>query len=300
MEVYTTIEDLKRGVKCCKSKGKKVGFVPTMGFLHEGHLSLIRRAREENDIVVVSIFVNPTQFGPNEDLNKYPRDFDRDKKLLEQEKIDFLFCPSVEEMYPNDKDNDFVEVEELGQKLCGKSRPTHFRGVATVVKKLFDIVEPDRAYFGKKDYQQYVILKKMVKDLKMSVEIIGCPIVREKDGLAMSSRNSYLSTQERSAALVLVNALNLAKEYIENPKYQVPMTNRLISNIEDFIRKESLARIDYVEIVDSETLDPVETVEKWNLVALAVYIGKTRLIDNLVVGDPATPSVASQGKEGIG
>ena len=274
--VLDKINELRDRVKGWKSQGLKVGFVPTMGYLHEGHESLIKRASEENDKVVVSIFVNPIQFGPKEDLSTYPRDLERDSKVCEGAGADIIFHPKSEEMYFEDFST-FVDMNGLTSGLCGKSRPTHFRGVCTVVTKLFNIVSPDRAYFGEKDAQQLAIIKRMVRDLNIDVEVIGCPIVREKDGLAKSSRNTYLSIEERSAATILSKALNIAREKIKDGERT---SSNIISTIKEIIESEKLARIDYIEVVDSFSMEGVDTIEKSVLVAIAVFIGKTRLIDN--------------------
>ncbi|MBX9139109.1 MULTISPECIES: pantoate--beta-alanine ligase [unclassified Clostridium] len=276
MIVLDKINELRDRVKGWKSQGLKVGFVPTMGYLHEGHESLIKRASEENDKVVVSIFVNPIQFGPKEDLSTYPRDLERDSKVCEGAGADIIFHPKSEEMYFEDFST-FVDMNGLTSGLCGKSRPTHFRGVCTVVTKLFNIVSPDRAYFGEKDAQQLAIIKRMVRDLNIDVEVIGCPIVREKDGLAKSSRNTYLSIEERSAATILSKALNIAREKIKDGERT---SSNIISTIKEIIESEKLARIDYIEVVDSFSMEGVDTIEKSVLVAIAVFIGKTRLIDN--------------------
>ena len=276
MIVLEKINELRDRVKAWRSEGLKVGFVPTMGYLHEGHESLIKRASEENDKVVVSIFVNPIQFGPKEDLSTYPRDLERDSKVCERAGANIIFHPENEEMYFNDFYT-FVDMNGLTNGLCGKSRPTHFRGVCTVVTKLFNIVAPDRAYFGEKDAQQLAVIKRMVRDLNIDVEVIGCPIVREKDGLAKSSRNTYLSTEERSAAIILNKALNIAKEKIEDGER---ISSNIISTVKDIIESEKLARIDYIEVVDSFSMESVDKIEKSVLVAIAVFIGKTRLIDN--------------------
>ncbi len=276
MIVLDKINELRDRVKGWKSQGLKVGFVPTMGYLHEGHESLIKRASEENDKVVVSIFVNPIQFGPKEDLSTYPRDLERDSKVCEGAGADIIFHPKSEEMYFEDFST-FVDMNGLTSGLCGKSRPTHFRGVCTVVTKLFNIVLPDRAYFGEKDAQQLAIIKRMVRDLNIDVEVIGCPIVREKDGLAKSSRNTYLSIEERSAATILSKALNIAREKIKDGERT---SSNIISTIKEIIESEKLARIDYIEVVDSFSMEGVDTIEKSVLVAIAVFIGKTRLIDN--------------------
>jgi pantoate--beta-alanine ligase len=257
-----------------------VGFVPTMGYLHEGHLELVRKARKENNIVIVSIFVNPTQFGPSEDFEQYPRDTERDLSLLNKEKTDIVLMPPSDEMYPKDFDT-WVDVKGVTERLEGEVRQGHFRGVATVVAKLFNIVEPDKAYFGQKDAQQAVVIRKMAKDLNMNLEIVICPTVREPDGLAMSSRNSYLSKDERSAALVLWDSLNLARQLWSNGERSSIKIKQEMVNL---IQKEKRAKIDYVSIADSETLEEMEKVDELSLVSLAVYIGKTRLIDNIMLG----------------
>lgn len=275
MRVISSIEEIKK----IKKENISIGLVPTMGYLHEGHISLIKRAREENDIVITSIFVNPTQFGPNEDFEKYPRDEKRDLQKCEENGCDIVFLPQKEDMYPKDFLT-FVQVEKLGKGLCGKSRPIHFRGVTTVLTKLFNIVKPDRAYFGQKDAQQLVIVKKMVEDLNMDVEIIGCPIVREADGLAISSRNTYLSAEERNDALFLNKSLKLAKNLIENGE-------KNISTIKDEMEKTILSgknnTIDYIEFVDTKTLNPISQIKYEVLIAIAVKAGNTRLIDNMIV-----------------
>lgn len=265
-------------VKAWKKEGFSIGFVPTMGYLHEGHESLIKRAASENDKVVVSIFVNPTQFGPNEDLEKYPRDLQKDSEICEGAGATLIFHPEVEEMYSKGACT-AVNMTGLTEGLCGKSRPTHFSGVCTVVAKLFNIVPADNAYFGEKDAQQLAVIKKMVEDLNIDINIIGCPIVREVDGLAKSSRNVYLSPEERKAALVLSKALNAAKAAIERGEKN---TNNLKGLILEVIEKEPLAKIDYVEIVDSRNLKSIQVIENKVLAAIAVYIGKTRLIDNFI------------------
>lgn len=253
-----------------------MGLVPTMGYLHEGHKSLIVKAVSENDRVVVSDFVNPTQFGVNEDLSSYPRDLNRDAALCEEAGADVIFHPEPEEMYFPDNCT-FVDMDRLTKGLCGKTRPTHFRGVCTVVSKLFNIVTPDRAYFGQKDAQQLAVIRRMVRDMNFGITIVGCPIVREEDGLAMSSRNTYLNPKERKAALILHESLTLGEELIRaGEKDAVKVKNAIVKHM----KTEPLARIDYVEIVDGETLEPAETIEGPILAATAVYIGKTRLIDN--------------------
>ena len=263
MQVTKTIEETRKQIKAWKKEGKTVGLVPTMGFLHEGHASLIKKCREENDIVVVSDFVNPTQFGPTEDLEAYPRDFERDSKLCESLGADMIFCPEPSEMYHDP--HAFVSIDTLSETLCGKTRPIHFKGVCTVVSKLFHIVAPDKAYFGQKDAQQLAIIRKMVEDLNFDIEIVGCPIIREEDGLAKSSRNTYLSKEERKAALCLSTGM---------------MAEELLGKMRAVIEAEPLAKIDYVSVVDALTMQPVEKIDKNVLVAMAVYIGKTRLIDN--------------------
>ncbi|HOE13673.1 MAG TPA: pantoate--beta-alanine ligase [Candidatus Saccharicenans sp.] len=277
MEVTSKVAELQGKIKGWKQKGLRVGFVPTMGYLHEGHLSLVREAKRRNDRTAISIFVNPKQFGPAEDYNVYPRDFKRDVALLEKEGVDLIFYPGVEEMYPAGYKT-YVEVEDLENKLCGRSRPGHFRGVCTVVLKLFNLIQPDEAYFGWKDAQQVIILKKMVEDLNLPVKIRPMPLIREEDGLALSSRNIYLNQQERQAALVLYRSLDLAEKMIKNGEREAARIRQQMVNL---ISAEPLARIDYVEIVDLQTLEPLTTIEGDALVAVAVYFGRTRLIDNL-------------------
>lgn len=274
MQVTKTVKETRDIVKEWKREGLTVGLVPTMGFLHEGHASLIKRAREENDRVAVSVFVNPTQFGPNEDLEAYPRDFERDSALCEGIGADLIFHPEPEDMYDNPCA--YVSIEKLSDNLCGKTRPVHFRGVCTVVSKLFNIATPDRAYFGQKDAQQLAIIKKMVKDLNFDIEIIGCPIVREEDGLAKSSRNTYLNAEERKAALCLSRSVAKGQEIIKNGM----KAEKLLGEMTEVINAEPLAKIDYVSVVDALTMEPVEKIDRPVLVAMAVYIGKTRLIDN--------------------
>ncbi len=272
------IKDMKNISKKVKEEGKTIGFVPTMGYLHEGHLSLIRCSKEENDITVVSIFVNPIQFGKNEDLDRYPRDLERDLKLCKREGVDYLFCPSVEEMYPGGFST-YVEVEGLTEGLCGRYRPRHFRGVTTVVMKLFNIVKPDRAYFGKKDFQQLKVIQRMVQDMNMDIEVIGCPIVREKDGLALSSRNKYLSQEERKSAVALYKALMKGKELFNKGETD---PNKIKKEMEKILLSyPEVRKVQYIEIVNSETLKPVEHVKKGDTIAVAVFVGDTRLIDNI-------------------
>ncbi|AAD36154.1 pantoate--beta-alanine ligase [Thermotoga maritima MSB8] len=280
MRIIETIEEMKKFSEEMREKKKTIGFVPTMGYLHEGHLSLVRRARAENDVVVVSIFVNPTQFGPNEDYERYPRDFERDRKLLEKENVDCIFHPSVEEMYPPDFST-YVEETKLSKHLCGRSRPGHFRGVCTVVTKLFNIVKPHRAYFGQKDAQQFRVLRRMVRDLNMDVEMIECPIVREPDGLAMSSRNVYLSPEERQQALSLYQSLKIAENlYLNGERDAEKIKEEMIKHLSRFDK----VKIDYVEIVDEETLEPVEKIDRKVIVAVAAWVGNARLIDNTILG----------------
>ena len=279
MRIVKTVDEVRAQVKEWRAQGLTVGLVPTMGYLHEGHASLIKRAVEENDKVIVSDFVNPIQFGANEDLATYPRDFVTDCRMCDELGTDLIFHPNPEEMYSDDFFS-YVGVDTLSKGLCGKSRPTHFNGVCTVVTKLFNIAEADRAYFGEKDYQQLAIVRKMVSDLNYNIEIIGCPIIREKDGLAKSSRNTYLNQAERSAALILHKALTKGEEMVRSGEKSA---KKVIAAIKEIIESEPLAKIDYVELVDSEKLQPVETIEGPILTALAVYIGKTRLIDNFFV-----------------
>lgn len=279
MDICYTIKDVRERVNAWKREGLAVGFVPTMGYLHEGHKSLMEAARANNDKVVVSVFVNPMQFGPNEDLESYPRDFEKDCALCESVGVDLIFRPEPEEMYA-DGFCSYVDMNGLTTELCGKSRPIHFRGVQTVVLKLFNIVKPDTAYFGQKDAQQLAVIKRMVKDLNVDTEIVGCPIVREADGLAKSSRNTYLNPDERKAALILSRSLKLGRELIENGETD---SNAVIKAITDSINTEPLAKIDYVDVVDFDTITPVDKIGKSVLVAIAVYIGKTRLIDNFII-----------------
>ena len=277
MKTLVTIAEVRESIKEWKRQGLTVGLVPTMGYLHDGHKSLIKKAHQENDKVVVSIFVNPIQFGANEDLDAYPRDLERDSKLCEDAGVDIIFHPKASEMYFKDFCT-YTDMNNLTHNLCGMSRPIHFRGVCTVVNKLFNIVTPNKAYFGKKDAQQLAIIKRMVRDLNIDTEIIECPIVREDDGLAISSRNSYLSTEERKAALVLSKAIAEGKKILEGGERSA---SSVLEAIKGIIEKEPLARIDYVKIVDSDTLEDVEVIEKKVLVAMAVFVGKTRLIDNI-------------------
>ncbi|UCG30938.1 MAG: pantoate--beta-alanine ligase [candidate division WOR-3 bacterium] len=275
MRLVKRIAQLRKTIISAKRRGKKIGLVPTMGYLHEGHLSLVRLARRKCDFLVVSIFVNPAQFGAKEDLKKYPRDLSRDLKLLKKEKVDLVFNPLAREMY-RDGHQTYVEVVDWSKLMCGASRPIHFRGVTTVVLKLFNTIEPDLAVFGSKDYQQAVIIKKMVKDLDLRVKIVTGKIVREKDGLAMSSRNKYLSKVQRKNAVVLYNSLKWSRRaYIEGLRDPKLAVNKMASMI-----KEKQGKIDYIALVDKNTLEPVKKLRKGTLVALAVFFGKTRLIDN--------------------
>ena len=278
MDMVSTVAEVRARVHQWKKEGKTIGLVPTMGYLHEGHASLMAQARKENDIVIVSIFVNPTQFGENEDLDAYPRDLEHDRALCSRMGADLIFHPQPEEMYQNACT--YVNINNLSDHLCGKSRPIHFRGVCTVVSKLLHIAAPDRAYFGQKDAQQLAIIRKMVEDLNFDVEIVGCPIVREDDGLAKSSRNTYLSATERQAALCLSRAVKAGQATSAN----TTDASAIKKAMEEVILAEPLAKIDYVEVVDGKTMAPVDTVKPGDLAAMAVFIGKTRLIDNFIIG----------------
>lgn len=278
MKIAYTVEDVKSQVRQWKKEDLTVGLVPTMGYLHEGHESLIKRAVAENDRVVVSVFLNPTQFAPNEDLASYPRDFEADTKLCEGAGAALVFHPEPSEMYAEDACT-FVDMTAVTKELCGKSRPIHFRGVCTVVNKLMNISMADRAYFGQKDAQQLAVIRRMVRDLNMNVEVVGCPIIREADGLAKSSRNTYLSGEERKAGLVLSQAVKLGQKLVaEGEKSAAAVTGAM----SELISAEPLAKIDYVSMVSWDSIEPVETIEGPVLVAMAVYIGKTRLIDNFI------------------
>ena len=285
MKIIRTIKEIKKEIRTLRTHGRTVGFVPTMGALHRGHLSLMEPCKAENDLTVVSIFVNPSQFGPGEDFDQYPRDLRRDEALLREQGVDILFYPDTAEIYPPGYAT-YVEVEKLGNVLCGKSRPTHFRGVATVVLKLFNIVKPDYAYFGQKDGQQAILLKRMAVDLNLDVTIKAMPIVRDEDGLAMSSRNVYLSAEEREAALCFPRALREAKERIGSGLEDAPGIRAFI---EAEIKKSPLVTVDYIEVVTLDTLEPFpesQLIDKNNtLVAGAVRVGKTRLIDNFILGE---------------
>lgn len=281
MQVITQIGQLKQIIYTAKHEGKTIGLVPTMGYLHEGHLTLMRRARQEQGLVIATLFVNPLQFGPQEDYADYPRDLERDCRLAESTGIDVLFAPSVDEMYPagNGKILSFVDVEQIAATLCGASRPGHFRGVATVVTKLFNIAEADVAYFGQKDAQQVAVIRRMTEDLNMNVKIVAVPIVREPDGLAMSSRNKYLAPAQRQAALVLSRSLERAASLLAAGERDSAL---ILAAVRELIDQQPLAEIDYVSLVDPLSLAAIERVEQQALLALAVKFGKTRLIDNML------------------
>ena len=280
MRIIKKIDDLKK--ELFTLMGKKIGLIPTMGYIHEGHLSLIEQSIRENDINVVSIFVNPSQFGPNEDFNAYPRDMERDSKLLEERRVDILFSPDSGEMYPENFST-FVEVEKLSKVLCGRSRPIHFRGVCTVVLKLFNIVKPENVYFGAKDAQQAIIIKRMKEDLNLDISIKVMPIVRDEDGLALSSRNKYLSKEEREAALLMPEALKEANMLINNGLFEA---NKIREKIVRELKKNKCIKIDYIEIVNLKTLESLDKIDNNNtLVAVAIKLGETRLIDNFILGE---------------
>jgi pantoate--beta-alanine ligase len=279
MKICKTINDMRAASRAARHSGKRLGLVPTMGALHQGHLSLVRAAKANCDVVAVSIFVNPLQFGPSEDLAKYPRTFERDRDLLEKEAVDVLFAPAPEEMYPAGAVT-YVTVEGLSEKLCGKSRLGHFRGVTTVVAKLFHIVEPDLAFFGQKDAAQTTIIRRMVRDLNLPVEIVVCPVVRELDGLAMSSRNAYLSPQERQSALVLHRSLTQVRNRFNQGERNAI---KLIAAGQEVLAQEPAVCLDYFEIVDPATLDPIQELTSSALVAIAAFVGNTRLIDNILL-----------------
>lgn len=283
MIIATTIDEVRKQVKEWKREGLTVGLCPTMGFLHEGHASLMKASAAQCDRTVASVFVNPIQFGPGEDLDTYPRDFEHDCKVMEQAGVDMVFHPEVSEMYEEDLCT-YVDIDVLSETLCGASRAGHFRGVCTVVSKLFNIVTPDKAFFGKKDAQQYTIIKRMVRDLSFGIEIVGCPIVREADGLAKSSRNTYLSKEEREAALILSKTIRMAQTLVAGGETD---SLRLREAMMVKLMSEPLASPEYVEVVDGGTMQPVDTFKEGDLVAMAVRIGTTRLIDNFFVGDPA-------------
>lgn len=279
IKVVHTIKEVREQVKQWRSEGLSVGLVPTMGYLHEGHQSLIAKSVDENDKTVVSVFVNPMQFAPNEDLESYPRDLEADAKLCDKTGADLIFNPEPEEMY-TDGFCSFVDMNGPTAQLCGKSRPIHFRGVCTVVSKLFNIVTPDRAYFGQKDAQQLAVIKRMVTDLNVPVEIVGCPIIREVDGLAKSSRNTYLNAEERKAALILSQTVFMGQKLVQEG---LTDAKELVALLKKNIEKEPLAKIDYVEVVDFDDISIKDTISDNTLIAMAVYIGKTRLIDNFIV-----------------
>jgi pantoate--beta-alanine ligase len=279
MKICTTIPEARAACRDARAGRKRLGLVPTMGALHEGHLSLVRAAKAQCDAFAVSIFVNPTQFGPTEDLSKYPRQFERDCRLLEKEGVEILFAPSVGEIYP-DGAVTWVLVEGLSEKLDGRSRPGHFRGVTTIVSKLFHIVEPEAAFFGQKDAAQLAVIRRMVRDLNFPIEIVACPIVREPDGLAMSSRNAYLNPEERQRALMLQRSLQRAEQGFQAGER---IAARLISAAKEVVASEPQVVLDYFEIVDPDTLDPVERISQKTLVAVAAYVGSTRLIDNIAL-----------------
>jgi pantoate--beta-alanine ligase len=281
MELFETAGEMQKYSESLRLQGKKIAFVPTMGYLHEGHLSLMREGRSRGDCLAISIYVNPTQFGPGEDLDKYPRDFEGDEKLAEAVGCDVIFYPTNQEMYPENY-HTYVNVEKITENLCGLSRPEHFRGVATVCAKLFNIVKPHAAIFGKKDFQQLAVIKRMVKDLNMDLEIIGMPTVREPDGLAMSSRNSYLKGDERESALSLSRSLKRAEEMYENGERNA---GRIVKEVRRCIDDHSHTRIDYVKICDTETMEDSEYLDSESVLALAVWVGSPRLIDNHVFGE---------------
>jgi pantoate--beta-alanine ligase len=290
LKICTTIHEMRDASRALRRAGKQLGFVPTMGALHDGHLSLVRAARASSDAVAASIFVNPTQFGPDEDLAKYPRSFESDREMLEREGVALLFAPALEEMYPSGAVT-WVTVEGLSSKLDGRSRPGHFRGVTTVVAKLFNTVEPDAAFLGQKDAAQVAIIRRMVRDLNLAVRIVVCPIVREADGLAMSSRNAYLDPEDRKRVLVLHRALMRVEGLAEAGERD---TGQLLAAGREELARENRVRLDYLEIVDPDTLDPLEHASGNVLVAVAAYVGSTRLIDNILldIPRPATPVAA--------
>jgi pantoate--beta-alanine ligase len=283
VKIFTAVEDMRLACRAAKLGNRRLGLVPTMGALHEGHLSLVRAAKAQCGVAAVSIFVNPKQFGPNEDFSKYSRNFAHDCEIMRKENVDLLFAPSVEEMYPGPTAT-WVNVEGLSERLCGKSRPGHFRGVATVVSKLFNIAEPDAALFGQKDAAQLAIIRRMVRDLNFAVEIVACPIVRDPDGLALSSRNSYLDPQQRKAATALYRCLQEIQQAFDQGERQA---EKLITVGKGMIQQEPLLRWDYLEIVDPDSLEEIRTVSTQSLVAVAAFVGPTRLIDNVLLKLPA-------------
>lgn len=281
MQIVSSPEEMRRIAQQVRQEGKTIGFVPTMGYLHEGHLSLVQKAKKASDFTVVSLFVNPTQFGPQEDLDRYPRDFHRDRELLEKVSVDLLFAPEKSALYPEGFST-VVRVEGLTDRLCGQSRPWHFGGVTLIVCKLFHLVQPQAAWFGQKDYQQCQVIRRMVRDLDFGIQIHVCPIIRESDGLAMSSRNRYLQPEERKQAPVLVRSLAAANQlFLEGERSAA----RLVSAIHSTLARSPEARIDYVEVVDAESLEPIETVVNPAVAMIAVYFGQTRLIDNHILGE---------------
>jgi len=281
LRIDGNVEKLRRAVRGLRQEGGTVGFVPTMGYLHEGHLSLVRKSVSENQTTVVSIFVNPLQFGPNEDYEAYPRDLEKDCMLLEKEGVDLVYCPKPEDLYHPDHSTYVVE-EGVSRDLCGASRPGHFRGVCTVVLKLFHLVEPDRAYFGEKDYQQLQVIRRMVRDLNVPVEIRGCPIVREQDGLALSSRNVYLSPPERASALALSRSLKKAKALYDSGERDAA---KIAGCVREELKGDPSLYVEYVEVKDASELSALKTIERPAVLALAVRVGKTRLIDNVILGE---------------
>ena len=288
MIIAKTIEETRQQIWQWKAAGLSIGFCPTMGYLHEGHLSLMKASKSENDRTVASLFVNPMQFGPTEDLAKYPRDFERDCRLMEAEGVDMVFAPEPEEMYPEDFCT-FVDMTVVSEGLCGRSRPVMFRGVCTVLTKLINVVYPNRMYMGKKDAQQLAVVRRMVRDLNVNLEVVGCPTIREEDGLAKSSRNTYLGEEERVASRVLSRALRLAQDAYAAGEDDAAKLTRIM---EDELKSEPMAEIDYIEIVDGLSMQPIEKLREGDLVAMAVRIGTTRLIDNFIAGDPLIPALA--------
>jgi len=278
MEIITNVKEMKKVSYQARQLGRTIAFVPTMGFFHEGHLGLMRECRKRGDLLVVSLFVNPTQFGPSEDFKKYPRDFERDRKMAEEVNVDVLFVPEAIEMYPPNHQS-IVRVEKVTQGLCGRSRPNHFQGVSTVVNMLFNIVMPHVALFGEKDFQQLVTIQQMVRDLHMDVEVVGMPIVREADGLAMSSRNTYLQPNERKAALSLYRSLKRMRELLQKGERR---TERILEGVREVLLSEPLIKIDYIQVCNANSLEDIDEIEGDVVIAIAAYVGKTRLIDNLI------------------
>ena len=279
MKIVITVKEIRKIVQELRQENKSIGFVPTMGALHAGHLRLVKESKNKNDVTIVSVFVNPKQFGPKEDLTKYPRPFEQDKKLLEQEKVDYLFYPNSKEIYPNGFQTSII-VNELSKILEGKSRPTHFAGVSTIVLKLFNLINPTNAYFGQKDFQQCIVIKHMIKDLNLSIKINTVPTVRDKDGLALSSRNIYLNTQERVQATALYKSLQLAKQLIKSGNKN---SEKIKKEIKKYLQKYKLVNLDFVEICDLNNLLPVKEIENKVVVLIEAYVGKTRLIDNILI-----------------